>query len=55
MDLPLVAYSKCSCEQSDNVKNHLPSLDDYNIPTVTITYLPSPSSYINVDTREIFR
>jgi len=54
MDLPLVKYSRCTCEQSDNVKNQLPSLDDYNISKVTITHLPSPGSYINVDNTENF-
>lgn len=55
MELPLVTDGGCACKQSDNKENQLPSLDDYDTSTVTITYLPSTSSYTNVDTGENFR
>ena len=50
MNLPLVPSKPCSCEYSKEVDTTLPSLDDYNQTGLTITYLPSPRSYIGLET-----
>ena len=33
---------RCSCDISNDMKDNLPSLDDYIQSGLTITYLPSP-------------
>lgn len=52
MDLLLSSSNKQSCERSKDIGKDLPSLDDYNISSVTVTYLPSPRSYMNSDNKE---
>lgn len=44
MDLPLINTSGCSCVRSESTGNNLPSLDDYKLNTITITYLKCPTS-----------